>query len=114
MPSRCQGAFRLAATERKGGGGHALAFRGGSVATPSATGREGGGGGGRAAAFWGARHPRDGRVGEWQWACCSIVRMAFLRWRWRGGGGGGGRDGGILHALRGEGILGRADARHRV
>ena len=79
-----------------------------------ATGREGGGGGGRAAAFWGARRPRDGRVGELQWACCGVVRMAFLRWRWPGGGGGGGRDGGVLRALRGEGVLGGADARRRV
>ncbi len=75
---RCQGAFGLAAAGRKGGCGRALAFWGSSVATPSATGREGGGGGGHATAFWGARRSRDSRVGEWQWACCGIVRMAFF------------------------------------
>ncbi len=108
------GCFWVGSSRRKGGGGHALAFRGGSISTPLATGREGGGGGGRAAAFWGARHPRNSRVGEWQWACCGIVRLSFLRWRWRDGGGGGGRDGGVLRALRGEGILGSADAHCRV
>ncbi len=53
-------------------------------------------------------HERDGRVGEWQWVCCGVVRMAFLRWRWRGGGIRGGRDVGVLRALRGVGILGGA------
>ncbi len=114
MPRRCQGAFGLAAAGRKGGGRRALAFWGGSIATPLVMGREGGGGGGRAAACWGARHPCYGWVGEWQWACCGIVRMAFLRWRWWGGGGGGGRDGGVLRTLHGEGILGGADTCRRV
>ncbi len=73
------GCFWVGSGREKGRWRGALAFWGGSVATPSATVREGGGGGGRAAAFWGARRPRDGRVGEWQWACWGIVRMAFLR-----------------------------------
>jgi hypothetical protein len=81
VPRHFQGALGLAAAGRKGGGGRTLAFWGGSIATPSATGREGGVGGGRAAAFWGSQHPRNGRVGERQWARCGVKRMAFLRWR---------------------------------
>ncbi len=46
MPMCCQGASGLAGAGRKGGGGQALVFLGGSVATPLAMGREGGGGGG--------------------------------------------------------------------
>ena len=34
--------------------------------------------------------------------------MAFLRWRWWEGGGRGGREVGVLHALRGVGVLGGA------
>ncbi len=85
-------------------------IRSGSVATPLATGREDGGGGGLAAAFWGSQCPRDNRVGEQQWVCCGIVRMAFLSCRLWGGGGGGrrGRDVWVLHALSGVGILGGA------
>ncbi len=78
MPRHFQGALGLAAAGRKGGGKHILAFGGGSIATSSATGREGVGSGGRTAAFLGSGRPRDGRVGEQQWARCGIVRMAFL------------------------------------
>ena len=64
MPQRCQFAFWLAVAGRKGGGGRALAFRGGSIATPLATGREVGGGNGHATVFGGAQRLHDGRVRE--------------------------------------------------
>jgi hypothetical protein len=31
--------------------------------------------------FWGCNVCMTGRVGEWQWARCGVVRMGFLRWR---------------------------------
>ncbi len=58
MPLRCQGAFGLAVAGRKGGGGRALAFRGGSVATPARR---------------CCRCIGDGKGGRWRlWACRGV------------------------------------------